>query len=62
MEQKTDKILTAPEAAERLRISTRTLDRLCETGAGPRKIKISERRVGYLERETAAYVEARAAA
>ena len=58
----TNRILTAPEAADLLRISVRTLDRLCATDRGLRKIKISTRRVGFFEHEIAAYLATKAAA
>jgi predicted DNA-binding transcriptional regulator AlpA len=51
------KILTKREAAERLRISERNLDRLCSSDGGLRKIQLSPRRVGILEREVDALIE-----
>jgi excisionase family DNA binding protein len=51
------KILTTKEAAERLRISERTLDRLCEADSGLKKIRLSPRRVGLLEANVDAYVD-----
>jgi predicted DNA-binding transcriptional regulator AlpA len=57
-----NRILTKREAAERLRISERNLDRLCLAGGGPRKIQLSPRRVGILEREIDALIERLASA
>ena len=51
------RILTTKEAAQRLRVSERTLDRLCATDTGLKKIRISERRVGLLESAVDAYVD-----
>jgi predicted DNA-binding transcriptional regulator AlpA len=42
-----DRLLTRREAAAVLTISTRTLDRLERNGKAPRKVQISERRIGY---------------
>lgn len=56
MEQN-NRILTKKEAAERLRLSDRSLDRLCESDSGLRKIQLSPRRVGFLEREIDAFIE-----
>jgi predicted DNA-binding transcriptional regulator AlpA len=50
-------ILTKKETAERLRISERNLDRLCATDSGLRKIQLSPRRVGFLDRDVAALIE-----
>jgi predicted DNA-binding transcriptional regulator AlpA len=52
----TGKVLTKKEAAARVRVSDRTLDRLSATDGGPRKIRLSPRRVGYLEREIDEYL------
>jgi predicted DNA-binding transcriptional regulator AlpA len=51
-----DKLISRRETAARLNISLRTLDRLTQTGNAPRKIQISERRIGYPESEIQAYV------
>lgn len=55
--QSQTKILTKKEAAERLRVSDRTLDRICATDSGLRKIQLSPRRVGFLEREVESHIE-----
>lgn len=51
------RILTKKEAAARLRLSDRSLDRLCATDSGIRKIQISPRRVGFLERDINIFIE-----
>jgi predicted DNA-binding transcriptional regulator AlpA len=56
-QQNTDRILTAQEAADRLRLSTRTLDRIATTESGLRKIQLSLRRVGYRESDVRAFIE-----
>jgi predicted DNA-binding transcriptional regulator AlpA len=53
----THRILTKREAAARLRLSDRSLDRLCAANSGLRKIQISPGRVGFLEREIDAFIE-----
>ena len=40
-------LLTKPEAAQRLRISERHLDRLHEFGRGPPRVQLGERRIAY---------------
>jgi len=60
--QSQNRILTAPEAAKRLGISPRTLDRLSDTDPRLRKIKISSRRIGYSERAISEFIEAQLAA
>jgi predicted DNA-binding transcriptional regulator AlpA len=57
MEQPKDRVLTLREAADRLRVSTRTLDRLAGTDGGLRRIQLSPRRVGYRESDIAAFIE-----
>lgn len=54
-----DVVLTHPEAARVLRVSTRTLDRLCETGEAPPRIQLTGRRVGYWKRDVMAWLRAR---
>lgn len=59
------RVLTRQEAARALKISIPTLDRIHLAGTGPKRLRLSARRVGYrlsdliawMERET----EARAA-
>jgi predicted DNA-binding transcriptional regulator AlpA len=52
-----NRILTRKQAAERLGVSERTLDRLCDTDSGLKKLQLSTRRVGLGERNVEAYVE-----
>ena len=54
-----DVVLTHPETARMLRLSTRTLDRLCETGEAPPRINLTGRRVGYWKRDVLAWLQAR---
>ena len=54
-----DVVLTHPETARMLRLSTRTLDRLCETGEAPPRINLTGRRVGYWKRDVIAWLQAR---
>ena len=56
-----DVVLTHPETARMLRLSTRTLDRLCETGEAPPRIYLTGRRVGYWKRDVLAWLQARTA-
>jgi predicted DNA-binding transcriptional regulator AlpA len=51
------RILTKAETAIKLRVSERTLDRLVATDSGLRKIQLSPRRIGFLEREVDALIE-----
>ena len=51
------RILSRREAAERIGVSERTLDRLSETENGPKKIKLSTRRVGFSASVIDAYLE-----
>jgi excisionase family DNA binding protein len=59
MDRPKDKILTKSEAAQRLRVSDRTVDRLCATDGGLKKIQISMRRVGVSERSVDEYIAQR---
>ncbi len=53
-------ILTVDQVCERLTISEPTLRRYAKTANDfPRKIKIGQRRVGYLKSEVEAYVASR---
>jgi excisionase family DNA binding protein len=52
-----DKILSPQEAASRLNLSVRTLDRLAHDKRGIRKIQLSTRRVGYRESDVTAMIE-----
>jgi predicted DNA-binding transcriptional regulator AlpA len=54
--QQSSKILTRQEAAAKLRISERTLDRLISTDSGLKKVQLSVRRVGVTERSVEDYL------
>ena len=54
-----DIVLTHGEAAQMLRLSTRSLDRLVETGEAPPRIQLTGRRVGYWKRDVLAWLQAR---
>ena len=54
------RVITKREAAARGRVSERTLDRLAEDGSGPRRVKLSARRVGFFEDEYDEWLESRA--
>ena len=54
-----DIVLTYSETARVLRLSTRTLDRLCETGEAPPRIQLSGRRIGFWRRDVLAWLLAR---
>ena len=56
-----DVVLTQPEAARMLRVSTRTLERLCENGEAPPRIQLTGRRVGYWRSDVMAWLKARTA-
>lgn len=51
-------VLTEAEAARRARLSTRTLQRLAETGRGPPRIRLGIRRVGYWRTDLDAWLRA----
>jgi predicted DNA-binding transcriptional regulator AlpA len=52
-----NRILSRKEAATRLGLSEKTIDRICATDAGLRKIQISTRRVGISAADVTAYLE-----
>jgi predicted DNA-binding transcriptional regulator AlpA len=54
------RIITKREAAARGRVSERTLDRLAEDGSGPRRVRLSARRVGFFEDEYDEWLASRA--
>jgi len=54
-------VLTHPETARMLRLSTRSLDRLCEIGEAPPRIQLTGRRVGYWRRDVLSWLQARTA-
>lgn len=51
-------ILTQDEAANLLRVSPRTLERMRMTGTGPRYTRMSARRVGYRQSDIEAWLDA----
>jgi predicted DNA-binding transcriptional regulator AlpA len=55
-----DRGVSESAAAEILGVSVDTLQRMGRRGEGPRRIKISRRRVIYREQECLDYVESRA--
>ena len=56
-----DRIMNSKETAERLGLSLRTLDRICQTEDGLKKIQLSPGRVGFRERDVQIWIESRAA-
>lgn len=54
-----ENVLTVEEAAQRLRISKRSLERLRVVGKGPAYVKLTDRRVGYLEADLDAWLQQR---
>ena len=54
-----DVVLTQPEAAQMLRLSTRSLERLVETGEAPPRIQLSGRRIGYWRSDLMTWLQAR---
>jgi predicted DNA-binding transcriptional regulator AlpA len=52
-------LMTESEAADRLRISRRSLQRLRLEGEGPRFVKVTDSRVGYLDPDLRAWMQAR---
>lgn len=54
-----DVVLTHSEAARLLRLSTRSLDRMVETGEAPPRIHLTSRRIGYWKRDVLAWLQAR---
>jgi predicted DNA-binding transcriptional regulator AlpA len=52
-------LLTEREAAEMLRLSIRTLQRLNQDGAGPRKLQLTARRVAYRRADILAWIALR---
>jgi predicted DNA-binding transcriptional regulator AlpA len=57
MDKTHDRILSPSQAAERLNLSVRTLDRLAATDGGLKKIRLSTRRVGYRESDVSSFIE-----
>ncbi len=53
------RLLNLNEAAKRLRISTRHLQRLMEIGQGPAVTRLGERRIAFTENALAAWVQER---
>jgi predicted DNA-binding transcriptional regulator AlpA len=56
-----DRVISEALAAEFLGISHDTLKRMHAAGKGPRRIRVSDRRVGYKLSELKAYVDRRVA-
>ena len=54
-----DCIRSRKEFAQRLNITTRTLDRMDMAGELPPRVQISERRVGYRESDIARFISTR---
>ena len=52
-------VLSQPEAARLMRMSTRTLERLVETGVAPPRIQLTGRRVGYWHSDVIVWLQAR---
>lgn len=57
-----DVILTERETASLARLSPRTLQRLAEGGDGPRRIRLTQRRIGYLRSDVIRWLESRRSA
>jgi len=54
-----DVVLSQSEAARLMCMSSRTLERLVETGKAPPRIQLTGRRVGYWKRDVLAWLRAR---
>ena len=52
-------ILTEAEVSRFTRLSTRTLQRLAEDGRGPRRIRLTERRIGYWKADVLDWLNSR---
>jgi len=59
MDDDLPELLTTREAANALRISVRSLERLNEDGRGPPRVTLTPRRFGYPKRGVAAWLDAR---
>jgi predicted DNA-binding transcriptional regulator AlpA len=57
--QPSDKVLSIRQTAAVMNLSVRTLERLCQSGSGPRKILLSPGRVGFRERDVVAWIDGR---
>ena len=57
MNPNSDRVLNSKEAAQLLGVSLRTLDRLCQTDGGLKKIRLSPGRVGFRQRDLLAWIE-----
>jgi predicted DNA-binding transcriptional regulator AlpA len=55
-------LLTQREAAEVLRLSTRTLERMRVTGTGPKFVRLANRSIRYPQQCVDAYIAARVVA
>lgn len=54
-----DRVVSEVVAAEYIGLSTDTLKRACARGEGPRRIKLSTRRIGYRLRDLDAWLDQR---
>ena len=54
-------VITEAEAAGLTRLSIRTLQRLAEDGRGPRRIHLTDRRIGYWRCDVIAWLDSRTA-
>jgi len=54
-----DQVLSQPEAARLMSLSTRTLERLVEVGEAPPRILLTGRRVGYWQNDVLSWLRAR---
>ncbi len=55
-------LLTEREAADLVRLSTRTLKRLAENGEGPARIRLTPGRIAYRRTDLVQWIETRTAA
>ncbi len=53
-----DKLLTPHEAAERLRVTARVLERWRSTGEGPQFVRLSRKSIRYRDEDLTAFVAA----
>lgn len=54
-----DRVVSQPEAAQLMGVSTRTLERLVEVGEAPPRILLTGRRVAYWRNDVLAWLRAR---
>lgn len=53
------KVISEQEAAERIGLSLRTLQRMRENGLGPAYVRMGEKRIGYMEQDLNEWLIAR---